>query len=60
MGCKQAQRDGLVKFADVKDGLGHRIAIAEAILLAEQETGVVMFVICCLLLANYKSLHLYP
>jgi hypothetical protein len=43
---------------EVEEGLGHRSAIAEAILWAEQETGIIMFAISCLLLANYKSLQL--
>ena len=43
---------------EVEEGLGRRSAVAEAILWAEQETEIVMFVISCLLLANYESLQL--
>jgi hypothetical protein len=43
---------------EVKEGLGCQSAIAEAILWEEQETEIVMFVINCLLLANYESLQL--
>jgi hypothetical protein len=43
---------------EVKEGLGCRSAVAEVILWAEQETEIVMFVISCLLLANYESLQL--
>jgi hypothetical protein len=43
---------------EVEEGLGRRSAVAEAILWEEQETEIVMFVISCLLLANYKSLQL--
>jgi hypothetical protein len=43
---------------EVKEGLGRRSAVAEAILWAEQETEIVMFTISCLLLANYESLQL--
>jgi hypothetical protein len=43
---------------EVEEGLGRQSAVAEAILWAEQETRIVMFAISCLLLANYKSLHL--
>ena len=43
---------------EVEEGLGHRSAVAEAILWAEQETEIVMFAINCLLLANYESLQL--
>jgi hypothetical protein len=38
---------------DVEEGLGRRSAIAEAILWEEQETKIIMFMISCLLLANY-------
>jgi hypothetical protein len=37
---------------EVEEGLGRRSAVAEAILLAEQETKIVMFAISCLLLAK--------
>jgi hypothetical protein len=43
---------------EVKEGLGHQSAVAEAILWEEQETEIIMFVISCLLLANFKSLQL--
>jgi hypothetical protein len=43
---------------EVEEGLRRRSAVAEAILWAEQETEIVMFVISCLLLANYESLQL--
>jgi hypothetical protein len=43
---------------EVEEGLGRRSAVAEAILWEEQETEIVMFVISCLLLANYESLQL--
>jgi hypothetical protein len=43
---------------EVEEGLGRQSAVAEAILWDEQETEIIMFVISCLLLANYKSLQL--
>jgi hypothetical protein len=43
---------------EVEEGLGRRSAVAEAILWAEQKTKIIMFMIRCLLLANYKSLQL--
>jgi hypothetical protein len=42
---------------EVEEGLGRRIAVAEAILWAEQESEIVMFVISCLLLAKIMRVY---
>jgi hypothetical protein len=57
---KLEEMDRLSLPIEVEEGLGCRSAVAEAILWAEQETEIVMFMISDLLLANYKSLQLYP
>jgi hypothetical protein len=57
---KLREMDRLSLPIEVEEGLRRQSAIAEAILWAEQETEIIMFVISCLLLANYKSLQLYP
>jgi hypothetical protein len=58
LSSKLVEMDRLSLPIEVEEGLGRRSAIAEAILWAEQETGIVLFAISCLLLANYKSLQL--
>jgi hypothetical protein len=58
MSSKLGEMDRSSLPIEVEEGLGCRSAIAEAILWEEQETEIVMFVISCLLLANYKSLQL--
>jgi hypothetical protein len=58
LSSKLGEMDRLSLPIEVEEGLGHQSAVAEAILWAEQETGIVMFAISCLLLANYKSLQL--
>jgi hypothetical protein len=58
MSSKLVEMDHSSLPIEVEEGLGRRSAVAEAILWAEQKTEIVMFVISCLLLANYKSLQL--
>jgi hypothetical protein len=58
LSSKLIEMDRLSLLIEVEEGLGRQSAVAEAILWAEQETEIIMFVISCLLLANYKSLQL--
>jgi hypothetical protein len=58
LSSKLVEMDRLSLPIEVEEGLGRRSAIAEAILREEQETEIIMFVISCLLLANYESLQL--
>jgi hypothetical protein len=58
LSSKLGEMDRSSLLIEVKEGLGRRRAVAEAILWEEQGTEIVMFVISCLLLANYESLQL--
>jgi hypothetical protein len=58
LSSKLVEMGRLSLLIEVEEGLGRRSAVAEAILWAEQETEIIMFMISCLLLANYKSLQL--
>jgi hypothetical protein len=59
LSSKLIEMDWSSLLIEIEEGLGRRSAVAEAILWEEQETEIVMFMISCLLLANYKSLQLY-
>jgi hypothetical protein len=58
MSSKLVEMDRSSLPIEVEEGLRRRSAVAEAIPWAEQEIEIVMFVISCLLLANYESLQL--
>jgi hypothetical protein len=58
MSSKLVEMDRSSLPIEVEEGLGRRSVVAEAILWAEQETEIIMFVISCLLLASLESLQL--